>query len=72
MASSATKTPNDPLSLPLDGVSLPVSLEDARISALPPTAYYIPNFLSEDEERLILDKVLKRLAWNALTALCLV
>ncbi|RFU81857.1 alkylated dna repair alkb like 6 [Trichoderma arundinaceum] len=36
---------------------LPSSLEAAKIASLPPTAYYLPNFISEDEERLILDKV---------------
>lgn len=39
------------------GVALPSTLEPARIACLPATAYYIPNFISEDEERLILDKV---------------
>ncbi|KAF4468715.1 alkylated DNA repair alkB like 6 [Fusarium albosuccineum] len=37
--------------------SLPPSLEHARITTLPQTAYYIPNFISEEEERVILDKV---------------
>lgn len=36
---------------------LPSSLEAAKIPSLPPTAYYLPNFISEQEERLILDKV---------------
>jgi alkylated DNA repair protein alkB family protein 6 len=36
---------------------LPSSLEAARIASLPSTAYYLPNFISEEEERLILDKV---------------
>lgn len=39
------------------GVVLPSTLEPARILSLPATAYYIPNFISEEEERLILDKV---------------
>ena len=38
-------------------VLLPTSLEEARIKSLPSIAYYIPDFISEDEERLILDKV---------------
>lgn len=36
---------------------LPSSLEAARITSLPSTAYYLPNFISEEEERLILDRV---------------
>lgn len=39
------------------GVSLPSSLAQARIPRLPATAYYIADFISEEEERLILDKV---------------
>jgi alkylated DNA repair protein alkB family protein 6 len=39
------------------GLSLPQFLDLARISSLPDSAYYIADFLSEDEERLILDKV---------------
>ncbi|KAH8673667.1 hypothetical protein BX600DRAFT_508905 [Xylariales sp. PMI_506] len=38
-------------------VSLPSSLDAARILSLPPAAYYVPNFISEEEEQLILDKV---------------
>ena len=38
-------------------IMLPASLEDAKITRLPSTAYYIPNFISEEEERLLLDKV---------------
>lgn len=39
------------------GVKLPVALDQARISGLPATAYYIPDFISEAEEAIILDKV---------------
>lgn len=39
------------------GVALPASLEAARIDGLPASAYYIPNFISVDEEQLILDKI---------------
>ncbi len=46
---------------PSHGVTLPVSLEAARIDSLPATAYYIPNFISVEEEQLILDKVRFRL-----------
>ena len=58
---SATNTtkPKEPLSLPR-GVALPTSLEHARIASLPPSAYYIPDFISEEEERHILDKVLEK------------
>ncbi|KAH0499008.1 hypothetical protein TgHK011_006229 [Trichoderma gracile] len=48
---------------------LPSSLEAARIAALPSTAYYLPNFISEEEERLILDKIAAapRPRWKQLT-----
>lgn len=39
------------------GVALPSTLELAKISRLPATAYYIPNFISEEEEKVLLDKV---------------
>ncbi|KAI7778146.1 hypothetical protein LA080_002572 [Diaporthe eres] len=42
---------------PPTGVSLPSSLDQARIPRLPATAYYIADFISEEEERLILDKI---------------
>ncbi|CRK47469.1 hypothetical protein BN1723_007566 [Verticillium longisporum] len=34
------------------------SLAEARITTLPASAFYIPNFLSEEEEASILQKVL--------------
>ncbi|CEJ89483.1 hypothetical protein VHEMI05325 [[Torrubiella] hemipterigena] len=37
--------------------ALPTSLEECRISKLPSTAYYIPNFISEEEEQQILEKI---------------
>ncbi|RGP59269.1 alkylated dna repair protein alkb like 6 [Fusarium sporotrichioides] len=37
-------------------VLLPESLQHARITSLPQTAYYIPNFISEEEEQMIMDK----------------
>ncbi|KAL9103444.1 MAG: hypothetical protein Q9163_001507 [Psora crenata] len=36
---------------------LPSSLEDALILSLPPSAYYIPNFITEAEEANILHKI---------------
>lgn len=38
----------------LDG---PGGLERYKINQLPDTAYYIPNFISEDEEEMLLSKV---------------
>ncbi|KAH6610719.1 hypothetical protein Trco_000739 [Trichoderma cornu-damae] len=48
---------------------LPSSLDAAKIASLPPTAYYLPSFISEDEERLILDKIAAapRPRWKQLT-----
>lgn len=36
---------------------LPSSLDRVRISRLPATAFYIANFITEEEERFILDKI---------------
>lgn len=41
----------------MDNVRLPTALDHARICSLPSTAYYIPDFISVEEERQILDKV---------------
>lgn len=38
-------------------VHLPTSLEESRITTLPEFAYYIPDFISEEEEQAILHKV---------------
>ncbi|PTB46463.1 hypothetical protein M441DRAFT_85522 [Trichoderma asperellum CBS 433.97] len=48
---------------------LPSSLEAAKITSLPPTSYYVPNFISEEEERMILDKIAAapRPRWKQLT-----
>lgn len=40
-----------------DYVATPPALENARIKDLPSTAYYISNFITEEEERIILSKV---------------
>jgi len=37
--------------------SLPASLEEAKIACLPSCAFYISDFISAEEERVILDKV---------------
>lgn len=42
-------------SRPLD---LPHTLEDKKIKALPPACYYISDFITEKEEKAILDKVI--------------
>ena len=43
-------------SLPIS-VLLPTSLQDAKVVALPATAFYIPNFVSLQEEAVILEKI---------------
>ncbi|KAH0443398.1 calpain [Colletotrichum camelliae] len=43
----------------LGAVNLPTSLEVVRITKLPPSAFYIADFISEDEEQAILQKVRK-------------
>ena len=48
-------------SCPMDSrpsqINLPPSLEGKRINALPPAAYYVADFISEEEEETILHKV---------------
>lgn len=36
--------------------TIPASLEKVRIKTLPPSAFYISEFISEEEERLLLEK----------------
>jgi hypothetical protein len=38
-------------------LKLPACLEEARIQALPSAAYYIPNFITGEEEHMLLHKV---------------
>ncbi|KAK1765774.1 hypothetical protein QBC33DRAFT_454456 [Phialemonium atrogriseum] len=54
---------------PASTVSLPESLEQARIHSLPPSAYYVSNFIGEEEERHILEKIANapRPRWKQLT-----
>ena len=42
----------------MEAPSLPASLSEATIVSLPDTAYYIPNFITQPEEDIILGKVL--------------
>lgn len=37
--------------------SMPAYLEDVRIKDLSPSVFYISNFISEEEERILLNKV---------------
>ncbi|KAF4333917.1 alkylated DNA repair alkB like 6 [Fusarium beomiforme] len=53
MDSSSSASP----STDKDDCSLPSSLQQARISTLPQTAYYIPNFITKEEEQIILNKI---------------
>ncbi|ORY63414.1 uncharacterized protein BCR38DRAFT_410342 [Pseudomassariella vexata] len=54
---------------PASNISLPAALEDARITALPSAAYYIPDFISEGEEQAILQKIASapKPKWKQLT-----
>lgn len=38
-------------------IRLPSSLEEARVQGLPPAAFYIPDFISEEEEQAILRRI---------------
>ena len=50
-------------------VCLPSSLEQAKVQSLPSSAYYIADFITEDEERAILDKIANapKPRWKQLT-----
>ncbi|CAI0645440.1 unnamed protein product [Colletotrichum noveboracense] len=41
----------------LGAVNLPTTLEDVRITKLPPSAFYVADFISEEEEQAILQKI---------------
>jgi len=58
---------SEPASTP--GVCLPASLEQARVQSLPSSAFYIPDFISEEEQRVILDKIANapKPRWKQLT-----
>ncbi|KAL2112669.1 hypothetical protein VUR80DRAFT_6825 [Thermomyces stellatus] len=49
--------------------SLPQHLEDARVTCLPPSAFYIPDFITAQEEELILSKIANapKPRWKQLT-----
>lgn len=38
-------------------LALPTSLDEAQIKTLPSKAFYIPNFLTGEEEQILLQKV---------------
>ncbi|KAH6653913.1 Alkbh6 protein [Truncatella angustata] len=59
-AGSATSVPS---------IVLPVSLDHVRVKSLPPAAYYVSDFITEDEERIILDKIASapKPRWKQLT-----
>lgn len=48
---------NDSTDNPLDDLVLPDSLDQVRISGLPSAAYYISDFITEEEEQSILEKI---------------
>lgn len=37
---------------------IPMSLADVKITGLPSSAFYIADFISEEEERVLLEKVI--------------
>ncbi|KAK1751673.1 alpha-ketoglutarate-dependent dioxygenase alkB 6 [Echria macrotheca] len=54
---------------PSQAIRLPASLDDCRIASLPPSAYYIADFISEEEEQFILRKIetAPKARWRQLT-----
>lgn len=54
----AEPTPQpQPQTLPSTQLSLPAALDTVQIQDLPATAFYISNFITEEEERQILQRV---------------
>ncbi|KAI0405690.1 hypothetical protein F4802DRAFT_167841 [Xylaria palmicola] len=53
----------------LDKTLLPQTLDRARVPRLPPAAFYIPEFITDDEEQFILDKIASapKPRWKQLT-----
>lgn len=41
----------------MEGLAVPPTLQDAMISSLPTTGFYLPNFITSTEESHLLDKV---------------
>lgn len=51
---------------------IPMTLETAKIKSLPDSAYYIPDFITAEEEERLLQKVgVKLLDWYSTRILCL-
>ncbi|KAI2618728.1 hypothetical protein GGS26DRAFT_352128 [Hypomontagnella submonticulosa] len=50
-------------------ITLPDSLDQVRITSLPPSAYYISDFITQEEENAILDKIASapKPRWKQLT-----
>jgi hypothetical protein len=48
---------------------MPWDLEAARITALPDDAFYIPNFISKEEEQILLQKVSLTISYLQLSAM---
>lgn len=62
-------TDSEDLTLVNPAYFLPASLEESKIQSLPSSAYYIPNFISAEEEKVILDKIANapKPRWKQLT-----
>ncbi|MCJ1284112.1 hypothetical protein MMC26_003443 [Xylographa opegraphella] len=41
----------------MENITLPATIAEAAIPSLPETAFYVPNFISEAEEKIILDRI---------------
>ncbi|KAI1106311.1 hypothetical protein F4804DRAFT_330493 [Jackrogersella minutella] len=60
---------NNSMNSIIANLSLPNSLEQVRIASLPPAAYYISDFITHEEEAMILDKIASapKPRWKQLT-----